>query len=88
MAKGKGGKSESTTSAGTRRSSMRTRGFGVSDMEKLLNKQKAFMKGSNPWMTIENPNKSQTNKPYIKVRMSDLRGGSFKDIQKRSYMMK
>lgn len=88
MAKGKGGKSSGAVSAGARRSSMKTSGFGVTGLEKLLNKQKAFMKGSNPKITIENPNKSETNKPFIKVRMSDMRGGSYKDIQKRSYMMK
>lgn len=88
MAKGKGGKSSGAVSAGDRRSSMKTSGFGVTGLEKLLNKQKAFMKGSNPKITIENPNKSETNKPFIKVRMSDMRGGSYKDLQKRSYMMK
>lgn len=87
MAK-KGGKSSGEVSGGERRSSMKTSGIGVTGLEKLLNKQKAYMKGSNPKITIENPNKSETNKPYIKVRMSDMRGGSYKDIQKRSYMMK
>ena len=87
MAK-KGGKSSGAVSGGERRSSMKTSGIGVTGLEKLLNKQRAYMKGSNPKITIENPNKSETNKPYIKVRMSDMRGGSYKDIQKRSYMMK
>jgi len=57
-------------------------------MEKLLNKQRAYMKGSNPWITMENPNKSETNKPFIKVRMSELRGGAYKDIQKRAFVLK
>ena len=88
MAKGKGGKSSGAVSGGERRSSMRTRGIGISEAEKMLNKQRAFMSGGNPKVTIANPNKSETNKPFIKVRMSDMRGGSYKDIQKRSYMMK
>jgi hypothetical protein len=28
----------------------------------------------NPWITIENPNKSQTNRPFIKVRADDYFG--------------
>jgi len=88
MGKKKGGKSSGAVSGGERRSSMKTSGVGITPAQKLLNKQKAYMKGSNPKLTIENPNKNETNKPFIKVRMSDLRGGSYKDIQKRAFVLK
>lgn len=31
-------------------------------------KQEAWMKGQNPWITIDNPNTAQTNKRKIRVR--------------------
>ena len=91
MAK-KGGKSKgfisqgihSNVSSATRRA-MRA---GVSEADKLLNKQKAWLAGKNPWVTIANPNKEQTNKRFIRVRYNDVMGGSAKDLQKRAYIMK
>jgi len=88
MGKGKKSSGKTYTSKGERRSSMKTSGWGETDAQKMLNKQRAFMKGSNPWVTLANPNKAETNKPFIKIRMSDLRGGSYKDLEKRSYVMK
>jgi len=41
------------TSKGERRSSMKTP--TTNSAEKMLNKQAAWVKGSNPWVTIENP---------------------------------
>lgn len=90
MAK-KGGKSKgfisqgihSNVSSATRRAMRASR----SEADKLINKQKAWLKGSNPWITIANPNKEQTNKRFIRVRMNDLMGGSAKDREKRMFTM-
>jgi hypothetical protein len=86
MAKGKGGSGKTYTSKGERKSSMRTKTSNPSD--KMINKQRAWLNGSNPWITIENPNKEETNKRFIRVRMNDLNHGSAKDIAKNSYIMK
>lgn len=91
MAK-KGGKSKGFISQGIHRNVKKSTLAGMramkSEADKMLDKQKAWMKGGNPWVTMENPNKEQTNKRYIRVRMNDLRGGSYNDVKKRSYMMK
>ena len=51
-----------------RRSSMRTRGFGVCGAQKLLNKLNALGKGKRVMELIPNPDPTQTNKPFIRVR--------------------
>ena len=53
----------------------------------MLNRQKAWMNGSNPWVTMANPNKEETNKKFIRVRYNDLMHGSFKELDKRSFSM-
>jgi hypothetical protein len=45
----------------------------VSAMDRKAHKTAAWLKGLNPWITIENPTK-QTNKLFIKVRADDLYG--------------
>lgn len=45
-----------------------------SDGEKALEIQKAYLSGKNPWLTIPNPNKSQTNKRFIRVKANDYYG--------------
>lgn len=52
------------------RSSMKTAGFGVTPLEKMLNKQRALDKGKPVVFTVANPNKEETNKPFIKVKVS------------------
>ena len=52
-----------------RRSSMRTRGLGVSGAQKLLNKLNALGKGKRVMEIIPNTNPTQTNKPFIRVQM-------------------
>ena len=47
----------------------------------------AWIKGGNPWITIANPNKNETNKRFIKVRLRDLKGGTYKDKEKSFYMV-
>ena len=92
MGKGKKASGKTYTSKGQHRnvskSTLRLMRSSKSEADKLLDKQKAWLKGSNPWLTIDNPNKEQTNKRRIRVRMNDLRGGSAKDLEKRAYIMK
>ena len=91
MAK-KGGKSKGFVSQGIHSNVKKSTLAGVradrSEIDKMLNKQRAWLNGSNPWVTIDNPNKEQTNKRKIRVRMNDLMGGSAKDREKRAYVMK
>lgn len=68
MAKGKKASGKTYVSKGERRSSMSTRNrdAGV----RLLNQIDALKKGKDVVFTIENPNKTQTNKRFIKVRVN------------------
>lgn len=67
MAK-KGGSGKTYVSKGERRSSMSTK---VKDpAQRLLNQVTALAKGKDVVYTIENPNKNETNKRFIKVRVS------------------
>lgn len=88
----KGGKSKGFVSAGVHSnvssSTRRLMRAGKSEGDKLIDKQKAWLKGQNPWVTIDNPNKEQTNKRRIRVRMNDLMRGSAKDREKNMYVMK
>lgn len=72
------------TSKGERRSSMRTR--STDPAVKLQNVQRAYWKGQNPWVTIDNPSKEQTNKRKIRVRANEL-WGSPKEREKQRYYM-
>jgi hypothetical protein len=56
--------------------------------EKLAAKQAAWLKGGNPWVTIANPNREETNKRFIRVRMNDLMHGSAKEREKHMFIMK
>ena len=47
-----------------------SRSFG----EKFMFKFKAYLDGRNPWLTIENPNKNETNKRNIRVKANDYFG--------------
>lgn len=91
MAK-KGGKSKGFVSAGLHRnvssSTRRLMRAGKSEGDKLIQKQKAWLKGENPWVTIDNPNKEQTNKRRIRVRMNDVMRGTAKEREKNMFIMK
>lgn len=67
MSKAKGS-GKTYVSKGERRSSMRTRQRdpGI----RLLNQLKALQKGKDVVYTVENPNKEQKDKPFIRVRVS------------------
>lgn len=66
------------TSKGLRRkvSSLMSRAVkdGRSALETSLIKIESWARGQNPWLTIANPDKSQTNKPWIKVKANDYLG--------------
>lgn len=89
---GKASKSKGSVSAGIHsnvsNSTRRLMRAGKSEGDKLIDKQNAWLKGQNPWVTINNPNKEQTNKRRIRVRMNDLMHGTAKDREKNSYIMK
>jgi hypothetical protein len=92
MAKGKKSSGKTYTSQGKHcnvsASTLNAMRDSKSDVDKMLDKQRAWLKGSNPWVTIDNPNKEQTNKRFIRVRYNDLMGGSVKDREKRMFVMK
>jgi hypothetical protein len=70
MGKKKGGKSSGKVSQGLRRSSMKT---AIKDPGiRLMNQLKAFRVGKNVVLTIENPNKNETNKRFIRVPASQV----------------
>lgn len=70
MAKGKKSSGVTKTSNGERRSSMSTAGIGVTDGDKMLNKMAAVKNGKDIVITIENPNKNETNKRFIKYKVN------------------
>lgn len=80
MGKGKKSSGKHYTSKGERRSSISTKNKDPG--QRLLNQMKALEKGKDVVFTIANPNKNETNKPFIKVRVSGRewlkRGEKFK----------
>lgn len=79
---GKKTHSSGNVSKGERRSSMKTSGVHVHPATIAIRKLDALKKGKDVTFTIANPNKAQTNRPYIKykVRGKDylkyMQGGS------------
>ena len=73
------------TSKGERRSSMKTK--NTDPGQRLLNQMNALNKGKDVVFTMANPNKNETNKPFIKVRVSGRdwlkRGEKFKPASGR-----
>lgn len=69
MAKGKKGSGKHEVSKGERRSSMRTRGVGVDGGDRALRQLAALKKGKDIVLTIENPNKNETNRKFIKHKV-------------------
>lgn len=55
------------TSKGERRSSI---GYRDSADKRMMNKIDALHKGKDVTFTIANPNKNETNRPFIKVKVS------------------
>lgn len=67
MAKGKSASGKHYVSKGERRSSMKTPNRDPA--QKMLNKMAALKKGKSVYFTMENPNKEQTNKKFIRVKV-------------------
>lgn len=68
MAKGKSSSGKNYTSKGERRSSAKTPNRDPG--QKILNKMAALNKGKDVYFTMENPNKNETNKRFIRVKVS------------------
>lgn len=78
MAK-KGGKSKGFISQGihsnvARRTTNAMRREYMASGERIMNQLMAWKKGKNVVLTIENPNKNETGKRYIKVKATDVWG--------------
>jgi hypothetical protein len=59
------------TSKGERRNVANGLGDDRSEIKKILDKMDAFRKGKNVMLTIPNPNKSETKKPFIRVNAKE-----------------
>ena len=68
MGKGKKSSGKNYTSKGERRSSISTKNRDPG--QRLLNQMAALEKGKDVVFTIPNPNKNETNKPFIRQRVS------------------
>lgn len=54
--------------------------------EKHINVQRAWLKGQNPWVTIDNPSKEATRESKIRVKANILWGNP-KERMKKMYTM-
>jgi len=77
MAKGKKSSGKTYTSAGTGRNVSRKitnalRRDYMASSERLMNQLRAFRQRKNVMVTIENPNKNETNKRFIRVPASQV----------------
>lgn len=54
------------------------------ELEVAINKLDQWKAGKNPWITIPNPNTSETNKPFIRIRANEYYG----DFRQQPYMYK
>jgi|TARA_B110000977_G_scaffold164449_1_gene210996 hypothetical protein len=68
---GKKSSRTSQTSKGERRSVANGLGDNRTELKKMLDKMDAFRKGKNVMLTIPNPIKSETNKPFIRVNAKE-----------------
>ena len=68
---GKKSSRTSQTSKGERRSVANGLGDDRSEMKKMIDKMDAFRKGKNVMLTIPNPNKNETKKPFIRVNAKE-----------------
>ena len=91
MGKSKAGKSKGNVSAGVHSAISRKmknaarREYMQSD-DRFTNQMKALHKGKDIVMTIENPNKEQTNKRYIRVK---VKGKDYlNSLKNKTYVMK
>lgn len=79
MAKGKKSKSSGVTSKGERRNvskkttNMMRRDY-MQSLDRGLNQMAAWRKGKRVMLTVPNPNKQETNKPFIRIEARDWLG--------------
>jgi len=59
------------TSKGERRNVANGLGDDRTELKKMIDKMDAFRKGKNVMLTIPNPNKSETKKPFIRVNAKE-----------------
>lgn len=71
--------------AENRKSSMKTKETDV--LTRFLNVHRAYMAGKNPWVTIDNPNREQTNKRKIRVRATEV-WGDLREKEKNRFIIK
>jgi hypothetical protein len=78
MAKGKKSSGTHYTSKGERpnvnRGLLKATKLARTGTAKMANVMAAWAAGKNPWVTVVNPNKAETNKPFIRVRANDIWG--------------
>lgn len=73
----KGGKSSGYVSAGVhstvnKKTRNAMRAAYLASKERVINQRRAFDAGKNVVVTIENPNKEETNRRYIRVNARDV----------------
>ena len=86
--KGKESKSKGNVSAGSNSNVSRAtrrdmRQAYLESGERPINQVKALMKGKDVVMTIPNPNKEQTNRPFIRKRISAKAWNAERDWSKK-----
>ena len=64
---GKKSSRASQTSKGERRNVVNGLSDDRTELQRVNDKMRAHLKGKNVMLTIENPNKSETKKPFIRV---------------------
>jgi len=88
MARGKKSKGTHYVSKGERPNvNKKTRNAIRNDttlLQTAANKRNAWLKGKNVVLTIENPNKNETNKRFIRVNAKDVWGSPKKYIMKQT----
>ena len=84
MGKGKKASGKNYTSKGERRSSISTKNRDPAI--RILNQMAALQKGKDVVFTMENPNKAQTNKRFIRVKV--LGREFLKSGKSQGYMIK
>lgn len=91
MGKGKGGKSKGNVSAGihsnvSKSTRREMRQEYLASGQRMINQLKALQDGKDIVVTIENPNKEETNKRFIRKKIS---GKEYTDyIKKNSFRIK
>lgn len=73
---------EKYTSKGIHGSSMKTKDTSAADYagKRLINQINAWKSGKNVVLTVANPNKTETNKPFIKINGKQAWGNHKKKL--------